>query len=500
MNDKPGQTVGGKPLLLVTSMYTEGDLARRLGRDAYSYRYVYRAFAPLLDRWGEHREASGPVNILRQAMDKAQQQERNSVHLSFLPLHLMTIAPQLTNIAVPAWEFPDIPTIELEGDQEQNWARRAEKVDLLITHTQFSRAAFLRAGVKTPVHVVPVPLSPAYFQVPDWQPDQRVVLDCPCYIFPQADTLPRPARPWVSTETGHLPSRWGLRTLYKKCIQAMPSRFGKALHRSARAVRAALWSARQILRETDVRELHPPQPKLELSGIVYTAILNPFDARKNWQDLLSGFLLALRECADATLVVKLVVSGDWEAAALAEILAFYRSTGLSHRCRLIFVTAYLSEEQLLELTRASTYYVNTSRAEGSCLPLQNFMAAGRPAIAPPHTGMADSLNANCGYTLDSHPEPSAWPQDMDGGYRTTWHRLVWQSLFDQLRVSYESAHQGRTRYQTLARRARQRMRELVSEESVWPLLTAALAEGIARGRRRNAVAAMSEPGALRPAV
>jgi glycosyltransferase involved in cell wall biosynthesis len=455
-------------------MYSEGDLARLLGRDAYSYRYVYRAFAPLLDRWGRHRETSGPRGVLEQAVAEAQRQHCEPIHLSFLPLHLMEVVPNVPNIAVPAWEFPDIPSFDLENDPKQNWARRAEQMDLIITHTQFSRAAFVRAGVRTPVHVVPVPTPPAYFQTPDWQPGQRVVLDCPCYIFPQPTALPRPPRSWASSETGHLPSRLSLRQLYKKCIKAMPRRFGKAMYRSARAVRAALWSARQVFKETDIRELYPPRPNLELSGVVYTAILNPFDARKNWQDLLSGYLLALKDREDATLVVKLVVSADWEAAALAEMFAFYRNTGLSHRCKLVFVTAYLSEEQLVELTRASTFYVNTSRAEGSCLPLQNFMAAGRPALAPPHTGMADSIDESCGFTLQSHPEPAPWPQEVGGGYRTTWHRLVWQSYHDHVRASYESTKHDQTHYQTMAQRARERMHGLASAEAVWPRLAAAL--------------------------
>jgi glycosyltransferase involved in cell wall biosynthesis len=336
--------------------------------------------------------------------------------------------------------------------------------------------------------------------VPDWRPGQRIVLDCPCYVFPQPASLPRPERPWVSTETGHLPARLSLRQLYKKCVKAMPRRLGKGIHTSARAVRAALWSARQVFKETDVRLLYPPQPNLELSGIVYTALLNPFDARKNWQDLLSGYLLALKDREDATLVVKLVVSADWEAAALADVFAFYRATGLNHRCKLAFVTAYLSEEQLVELTRASTYYLNTSRAEGSCLPLQNFMAAGRPAVAPPHTGMADSINEQCGFTLESHPEPASWPQEIGGGYRTSWHRLVWQSLYDQLRASYEAAKHGLPRYRTMADRARARMRQLVSPDSVYPLLTAALEEGLAIHRRRRAAPAGRGSAELRRAV
>ena len=488
MQDERLQNAGGDPLLLVTSMYSEGDLARRLGRDAYSYRYVYRAFAPLLERWGQHREASGPRGVLEQAVAETRRRQLQPIHLSFLPLHLMDVVPNVLNVGVPAWEFPDIPALDLENDPRQNWVRRAEQVDLIITHTQFSRAAFVRAGVRTPVHVVPVPIQPDYFQVPSWQPDQRVVLDCPCYVFPQPAALPRPPRPWVSTETGHLPARLSLRRLYKKCIKAIPPRFGKAMHRSARAVRAALWSARQALKETDIREQYPPQPYLELSGVVYTTILNPFDTRKNWQDMLSGFLLALRDRDDATLVVKLVVSADWEGAALAEMFAFYRSTGLSHRCKLVFVTAYLSEGQLIELTRASTYYVNTSRAEGSCLPLQNFMAAGRPALAPSHTGMADSLDEQCGFTLASHPEPAPWPQEIAGGYRTTWHRLVWQSLHDQLRASHEAARQGSLRYLSLADGARERIRGLASAESVWPRLAAALnSVGAATVRERSAM-------------
>lgn len=474
MQDERMHGAGGDPLLLVTSMYSDGDLNRRLGRDAYSYRYVYRAFAPLLQRWSKHREASGPRSVLEHAVAEATRQQHQAIHLSFLPLHLMDVMPNVPNIAVPAWEFPDIPNLDLENDPRQNWARQAEQVDLIVTHTQFSRAAFLRAGVRTPVHVVPVPIRPEYFQIPEWQPGQRIVLDCPCYVFPQAADLPRPPRPWVSTETGHLPARLTLRQLYKKCVKAMPEPVGKTMHRSARAVRAALWAARQTLREKDLREVYRPLPQLELNGVVYTAILNPLDPRKNWQDLVSGYLLALKDREDAMLVVKLVVSADWEAAALEEVFAFYRSTGLRHRCKLVFVTAYLSEDQLVELTRASTFYVNTSRAEGSCLPLQNFMAAGRPALAPPHTGMADSIDEECGYTLQSHPEPASWPQEIGGGYRTTWHRLVWQSLHDQMRASYDTAKQDCERYRTLAIRARERMRELAGVESVWPRLAAAL--------------------------
>jgi hypothetical protein len=467
--------------LLVTSMYTEGDLARRLGRDSYSYRYVYRAFQPLLQRWADTADVSGPPETLDAAVARARDQGRDAIHLSFLPLHLMRRAVGVPNIGVPAWEFPDIPQHDTA-----DWSRVAADLDLIFTHTNYSRDAFLRAGVRTPVQVVPVPVHPDYFEGPDWKPGGRVVLDFPCYVFPQPPDLPRQPRRWVANGTGHLPRRPGLRQLCKSAVGSLPGGMGRGLLRLARASRDGLWAARQSLRENDVRRMFPPLPQLELSGVVYTTILNPCDRRKNCSDLLSGFLLALRDCDDATLVVKLVASADWEAEALGEVLAAYREVGIRHRCRVAFVTAYLSHEQLLVLTAASTYYLNTSHAEGSCLPLQDFLAAGRPAVAPAHTGMADSLDGRCGFVIASHPEPARSPLEPDGGLTTRWHRLVWQSLHDELRASYDVARAAGSRYASLAAAGRDRMRGLASRAAVWPRLAAALHQAMGRRARRQA--------------
>jgi len=77
------------------------------------------------------------------------------------------------------------------------------------------------------------------------------------------------------------------------------------------------------------------------------------------------------------------------AASVREVLGFYDKLGITHRCRIAFVTSFLSDRQMLELARASTYYLNSSRAEGACLPVLDFLASGRPAIAPSHTAIAD---------------------------------------------------------------------------------------------------------------
>ncbi len=457
--------------VIVSSMYTEVETAERIGREAYSYRFVYRALAPLLERWGKTSEITRPESRLEYALWRARQQNLEPAHLSFLPLHLVYLTSRAPNIAFPFWEFPDIPNTSFANNPRNNWVRIADRLALILTASTFTRDAFARAGVRTPVHVVPVPIAPGYFDVAAWQAGQHTVLECPSYVFPAAEAPPAvEPSPWVRESTAGLSWKGRLRQGYKSYVKPrLPARLDRYLGIAmgvARGVKAA--------HDEDVRPCVPATPRLELSGVVYTSILNPFDPRKNWQDLISAYLLALGDCEDATLVVKLVVCPQLAAPALNGIINHYRGANVRHRCKLVFVTDYLSDVQMIDLARASTYYVNSTRAEGSCLPLQDFLAAGRPGISPCHTAMTDYFSDRLGFPVASHPEPAGWPHAAGLGYTTTWHRLVWQALHDQFRRSYETAKSDRARYETLAACARSRMAEFASAESVWPRLAAAL--------------------------
>src|SRR5207244_1779789 len=102
--------------------------------------------------------------------------------------------------------------------------------------------------------------------------------------------------------------------------------------------------------------------------------------------------------------------------------------GLNHRARIVVITDYLSDAQLDDLFLATTYYVNTSHAEGACLPLMRALAGGRPAIAPNHTAMADYMDTDVGFIPRSHPEPAFWPHDPERRLKTSRMRLVWSDL------------------------------------------------------------------------
>src|SRR5262249_46936766 len=129
------------------------------------------------------------------------------------------------------------------------------------------------------------------------------------------------------------------------------------------------------------------------------------------------------------------------------------------------------------------YYLTSTRAEGACLPLQDFMASSRPGLAPDHTAMADYFGEDTGYVVESNPEPTACPHDPAQRPTTPWHRIAWQSLFDQLRASYTLAKQDQKRYHALAACGRKRIEDFASAERVWPLLEAALAEACEQGAK-----------------
>src|SRR5262249_29930882 len=178
---------GEKRVVVVSSACAEGQISNQLGREAYSYRFVYKIFEPLLRRWGQVVEITRPESRLDYTLWKLRQQGLEPVHLSFLPLHMTYLTRLAPNGAVPAWGFQDVPSTNLQNNPRNNWVCIADELDVVMTHCHVGRKAFAKAGVNKRVHVVPVPIPAEYFAVPPWQYDHKVVIDAPCYVFPQPE-------------------------------------------------------------------------------------------------------------------------------------------------------------------------------------------------------------------------------------------------------------------------------------------------------------------------
>jgi hypothetical protein len=457
--------------IILTSYRTGATRGQNLGVPGYSYDLVARLFTPLLTRWGEVIPVARDGEAVEKAVQAARQRGLDPIHVGVLPCQDMVFAVSAPNVIVPAWEFPDVPDEAFEGNPQNNWVATANRCDLVIVGGQFTVDSFRRAGIHTPIRVVAVPTSPEYFNLPRWTAESRTRIDCPAYVFPNPDVpvqelwdapddVGQAARPDAQAGKPDLHG-WRRRWL-GRLEMILPPLITQAAHGLAERWRADKWQSylRRCRRES-----------LELSGVVYTCIFNPHDGRKNYQDLLTGFTSALHDCPDATLILKLVTA---ERLMIDRVFDFYRGVGLMHRCKIVVISDYLSDEQMLALARASTYYLTTTRAEGNCLPLMNYLAAGRPGISPCHTAISDYFGEDIGLTLPWHAEPAIWPQDNRARLKTTWARLDWPILVQRLRESHSLALHNRSAYDTRAVSAQRRMHQRAGIESVWAQLRGAL--------------------------
>jgi hypothetical protein len=458
--------------VILTSYKTGATRGKNLGVPGYSYDIVAQLFVPLLARWGEVIQVAREAGPLESAVCDARRRGLDPVHVSFLPFQDVCLTPSAANVIVPAWEFPDVPDHVFDGNPHNNWVATAHQCDLVIVGGPFTVDTFQRAGIGTPIRIVPVPTPDEYFRIPDWHPDQHVRIPCSACVFPHPDVPDEVL--WDSPETMGVEAPRSGRSLRDRLREKARLAYRDyvkpfvppAVHGLLKA------AARRAGRDSWERYIAScRRPHLDLSGVVYTSIFNPGDGRKNWEDLLTGFIWGLRDCTDATLVIKLVTKNrTW----IDRILTYYRATGLAHRCKVAFVTDYLKDEHMIELARASTYYLTTTRAEGNCLPVMNYLAAGRPCISPCHTALGDYFTNEMGFVVDTHPEPAIWPHDNRLRFRTTWGRIVWPSLVEQLQRSYHVARREHPTYDALSAGGRRKMSQWASVDSIEPRLRAAL--------------------------
>jgi glycosyltransferase involved in cell wall biosynthesis len=448
-------------MFLVSSPSHVADLPKKLGQCDYSYGFVVKALAPALERLGHWRPVIAPESRLVDAAARAIEEGFRPVHLAVTPVQAAYLTPAVPTILFPFWEFPRIPDRDFGWETRHNWARVARRASVIVTACEMTAKAFRRAGVGCPVEVVPVPVADETFRIPAWSPDFIWRAECRHLILggerkepdaPPADTIP-PLPSWRDRYRRHIKPR--LPGWAQRCVWETRGALSRALTPRRPAAAAVEPSVPRV----------PPGP-LELSGLVYTSIFNLADLRKNPHDLLTAFLLAFKDRPDATLVLKLTTNPEVEIYHVEYFRGLCAELAIKHRCRVVIIAGYLSDEELHGLFRASTFYVNTSRAEGACLPLQQALASGRPVIAPAQTAMADYMNDRVGFVVASQAEPTHWPHDPQKRVKTTWQRLDWSSLRDQYLRSAGLVDSRPAEYEVMSARARDHMKHFASIDVV----------------------------------
>ncbi len=431
-------------IIIVYAGNSDQTIAGNLGCSEYSYYFVLAAFRPVLEQIGHVIDVLDPLREVDPIYALARRYGEACVFLSFAPPHQTAVGLACPTIPVFAWEFDTLPCDVWDDEWRHDWRRVLRALGRAVTHSGFTVAVTRRTlGADFDIRSIPAPVWDRFAPIYDRQSSLRppgvpARLDVTGRVIDTRSTDLAPYRSTVRRALG-----W----------QKLP---GRAADREARSI-------------------------LMLSGIVYTAVFNPTDGRKNWFDMVSGFVWAFRNEPDATLVLKLTHSNCAEAiSAILEDLAKLSP----FRCRVVLIDGFLSEPEYEALTRATRYAVNTSHGEGQCLPLMEFMSAGIPAISPNHTSMADYFDARSGFVVRSTLEASYWPQDPRHAIRTRRHRIDWASLVAAFTEAQRVAVSDPARYRAMAEHANLRLCEHCSEAVVEARLRTLLGLAPAVGAER----------------
>src|SRR5574340_821793 len=172
--------------ILLTSYGPGATGGRNVGVAGYSYDFVASLYRPLLEQWGEVIEVHDPRRHLEAAVAQAREHGLQPIHVAFLPFQDVCLTPSAPNVVAPAWEYPDIPDHAFDNNPQNDWVTTAGRCSLVLVGGAFTANALKDAGVKTPIHIVPVPTPEPYFEVEPWDSRGRTALPCAPYVYPIA--------------------------------------------------------------------------------------------------------------------------------------------------------------------------------------------------------------------------------------------------------------------------------------------------------------------------
>ena len=465
--------------------------AENMGIEHYSYAVAMSAYKPYLSSFAEVIILENPASQVDYYYQKITENGGNCLHLAFGQPVGIYLSRKCPTINVVFWEFPDIPTEELKlpGIKRHNWIKIIRGLKGLVVHSRENLASFSKIAADLPIGLWKTPISEMYFGIEPWKEDQNFRIAAPDLMICKMgtglkykDETPtilhyikfaivqfKPAinylwHTFVHTMglliTSKIPKN------VKRPIKNILKTLKKKITISETVIDAVSDAAETIETIETADSLYP----LEISGIVYTTLLNSNDKRKNWKNLIKGFVWAFKDRNEVTLIIKLIDDKASEKKSLQKIENFIESLNMPNGPKIILLSGYLNNEYMKKLVSVTTYYINLSHAEGQCLPLNEYLAAGRPALCPCHSSMQDYVREEYCFIIDSFKSPTGWPENPDH-LRTTWSEINIESYIQNLHHSYQIAVENYSRYLEMSHAASRAMKEYFDEDSLQRKIT-----------------------------
>ena len=422
-------------IIIDHAAYEERTIASNLGLPEYSYTFVRRSFRPILEKLGTLHSVSDPAREVDAIYNDARVRGEPCAFLSFNPPRYVPLELECPTVPVFAWEYDTIPTEVWAANPQDDWRVPLLQCGSAITHCQSSvRAVRAAMGDHYPIWSIPAPIFSSKrraLSAPGWPNASRLVVDGAIVI----DTS------IVDVGIFHLDT-----------VDVLGLKVLRKLRQRARANSTAT--------------------PIDLNEVVYTAIFNPADGRKNWIDLLAGFIWAFRGNPGVTLIVK-ITQADM-LAGLMPVLTFLARQG-AFQCRIVVIQGMLSDSAYAALIDATSYIVNTSHGEGQCLPLMEFMSAGRPAIAPHHSAMTEYITPDNAFMLESSSHLIKWPHDPRDARRCHHQIINFTQLVEAYQQSLRVIRDEPKRYREMSEAAATALEYYCSDEIVTRRMAEALA-------------------------
>lgn len=477
--------------ILVYTKFNSENIQENIGKSEYSYYFVLRKFLPVLKEIGEVCIIENPATEVDAHYERALRENKKCIFLCFTAPHNLFTDLKCPTLPVFAWEYDHIPNESWDSNDKNNWVKVLQKVGAAITHSQHSVEVVRRElGKNFPIIACPAPMPSRRFAEP-----QQIAIKTPIHQYSLElkkeviDTNTLNLQKVNSKKemaqrieiTHSLLQRWSHEVLedmvpkfFYKFLRNTYLMTGLVVARSLRGVKYLLTKRQATTSLLAIKPTHA----IQISGVIYTSILNIWDHRKNYHDMISAFCYALRDKTDATLIIKTPQIVDLYLFR-EKIINLLRRLP-KFKCRVIVIGHYLSGEAYTNLTKSTTYYVNTSYGEGQCLPLMEYMTAGVPALAPQTTALKDYIHVSNAFVLKTASVPTAWQHDERRAMRTVHYRPDWYSLIEAYKTSYKVAKENHTTYEIMALKATETMRGHTSFQKTKEQLTTFLAEQLKR--------------------
>lgn len=506
--------------ILVYSETNASTIRSSLGAPEYSYYFVLKEFLPSLRELGEVVIVTDPATEVDPLYRESRERGQACVFLSFSPPNKTMANLECPTVPVFAWEFDSIPHEVWLRDFTQDWSFMLRQFGQAITHSESTVAASRKVlPAAYPMLSVPAPVWDSFAALrtsqsispkrlvqgngvvfDSWNLDLRLFLHAkperwhklfngevppdeeegiaPSTVAePEAVSKVGSWKAWLRIHRRYL-AAWYVLVLQDLLPGIAKTALRKLLRRQPKAVQDASEPVEIAADIFPQRALFEPAAfAIELEGTVFTTVFNPYDGRKNWQDLITAFCTVFADKPDAVLLFKLT---HREYCSAMTAMAGCMARLPPFRCRVLLVHGYLEDADYHELMAATSYVVNASFGEGQCLPLMEFLSCGKPAIAPAHSGMSDYIDEDVAFVVDSWSEATAWPHDPRSAIRTCRQQIDWTSLVAAFRDAYQLFREQPEQYRAMADRAVQRMEGYCSRRAVNQRLKPFLADVSAR--------------------